>query len=732
VQRQDASSKELREYLNAAVVRITSLAAAIVAGGMVLAFLILGPAPGVAPEARFERMAVGTLLSLISLISFVMAQRGMTRHAAGLLGIALFAAVMVTPISLEIGVHSAGLPVLAGLIMFAGFLISPAAALAAVLLSIVATLGLFWAETAGILAGPTPATAPPPAMLAGSYIILFMIVGWLTTRYARLFGNSIATLETTLEAQRVSEAKLRESEERHRLVLEHSPAGIFRYDRNLIVTYCNARLTEIMQAPREYIVGMDLHKINDQIAVPSLLAALNGQDVRFEGEYHTSYGNLAIWASLVCAPLRDADGAIRGGIAIVEDISERKRNETALYEAKEAAEAANMAKSRFLATMSHEIRTPMNGILGMAQLLMMTELTAKERHDYAQTILNSGRILLTILNDILDLSKIEAGKLDLARAALDPRRILEETTALFAEPAQSKGLEIDAVWRGPGLQHYWADTTRLQQMLSNLISNAIKFTAHGFVHVEGTEVERGEDQALLEFSVTDSGIGVPPDKQSLLFKPFSQADSSTTREYGGTGLGLFIVRSLAKLMGAEVGVESEAGKGSRFWLRIRVDILREGEKYHHIERDAEVAQEAKTTSGLAGRVLVVEDNLTNRKVVEALLGKLGIKFEGVENGQQAVDVITQGMRPDLVLMDVQMPVMDGLKATECIRRWEEESRQPRLPIIALTAGAFEEDRQHCIASGMDDFVAKPINLAGLSSILAKWMGGNAMEEKKAV
>jgi PAS domain S-box-containing protein len=418
----------------------------------------------------------------------------------------------------------------------------------------------------------------------------------------------------------------------------------------------------------------------------------------------------------------DPSNLRNGTIWVIENIEERKRIEHELVAARESADAANLSKSRFLATMSHEIRTPMNGILGMAQLLLATELSERSRSDYARTILGSGQTLLMLLNDILDLSKIEAGQLQLEQIAFDPATLLHETVSLFSGAAQTKSLQLDCKWCGPELCRYAADAYRIRQMLNNLVGNAIKFTAQGYIHIEGTELELGPDGVVLEFSVTDTGIGIPQDKIELLFKPFSQTDDSTTREFGGSGLGLSIVSNLAKAMGGSVGVESAQGKGSKFWFRLRPRQVESGEESRSAERTAHQDALAPNSNIKAdGRVLVVEDNPVNCMVIELLLATMGVKVTIVNDGQQAVDTIRSGDRPNVILMDLHMPVMDGYTATQLIRQWESEQDTVRLPIIALTADAFAEDKKHCMDVGMDDFLTKPVEIEALKAAMAIWM-----------
>ncbi len=417
--------------------------------------------------------------------------------------------------------------------------------------------------------------------------------------------------------------------------------------------------------------------------------------------------------------VRDAEGRPLRMVGSIRDITQNKHNELALIEAKQAAEAANIAKSRFLATMSHEIRTPMNGILGMAQMLLMAGLSDADRQDYARTILNSGQTLLALLNDILDYSKVEAGKLSLEMMVFAPKQLLHETQALFAENARAKGLRFVTTWQGAATACYRSDPHRLRQMLNNLINTASKFTLEGEVAITGQEVMADDGTLCLEFTVTDTGIGIPLDKQNVLFKPFSQVDDSTTRQFGGTGLGLSIVKSLAHAMGGNVGVESILGQGSRFWFRIAVERAAVTELQQPFA--APEVSVFTPQSGKSRRVLVVEDNSINQRVLLALLSKLQVDTVLAQNGREAVDMVSGGQVFDAVLMDLQMPEMDGLEATRHIRAWEQQHHRPPLPIIALTADAFAEDRQRCLEAGMNDHLAKPIHLDNLQHTLARYL-----------
>ena len=406
-------------------------------------------------------------------------------------------------------------------------------------------------------------------------------------------------------------------------------------------------------------------------------------------------------------------------IAIALTVSERLQRDLAL--ARDRADAENEAKSRFLATMSHEIRTPMNGILGMAQMLQQPTMDAQARQEAALVIVQSGQTLLTLLNDILDLSKVEAGKFELAPVPCQPRQLLHEIESLFAESARNQGLRLLSGWSGSADAAYTADAPRLRQMLSNLVGNAIKFTPHGEVRIEAHEVAGSAGAMLLEFAVTDTGIGLSAEQIARLFRPFAQADNSITREYGGSGLGLSIVRRLARLMGGDAGVQSQPGRGARFWFRVQVQAA-------EIVAPVQVVLVPTESSAAAhgATVLVAEDNAINRTVITAMLERIGLIPVLAEDGQQAAQTLQQlqerGTPPALVLMDMQMPVLDGLAATERIRAWETAHNHPRVPIIALTANAYAEDRQRCLSAGMDDFLAKPVNFAQLQTLVEQWIG----------
>lgn len=399
--------------------------------------------------------------------------------------------------------------------------------------------------------------------------------------------------------------------------------------------------------------------------------------------------------------------------SLTTEIAHVKTMEEQLVKAKEHAERMSRTKGDFLANMSHEIRTPMNGVIGTLQLLEDTPLTA-EQLEYVSVAYKSADALLSILNDVLDLSKIEAGKLKFEAIPYDLREVVKDVVVLYALKAEQTGIYLNSEIDEGVPARVIGDPTRMRQVLVNLISNAIKFTHEGGVNVRIKLKLKDEKEVLLRIEVEDTGIGIPLRKHQKLFLAFSQADGSTTRKYGGSGLGLAIVRQLVELMHGNLGVESELGEGSKFWFVIPMNIASEE------QLNATDAPVVNQKFELTGRVLLVEDNPINQMVAKKMLEKIGVKSELANDGVEALERLSRE-KFDAVLMDCQMPNMDGFATTKVWREQELLADNGRLPIIAMTANVMEGDRERCLASGMDDYLGKPVRQAELGSILQRWL-----------
>ncbi len=661
--------------------------------------------------------------------------------------------------------------------------------------------------------------------------------------------------------RKAAEEAVRKSEEKFRSLVETTSDCIWEIDDQGRYTYLSPRFQAMTGFPPESVLGKritDLLSAGEREPVQEHMQRHLEHHLPFSGLEFPFYclDGRRIVAEANGVPVFLHDGTFAGMRGVARDITERKRMQESLHLARTAAELANAAKSDFLANMSHEIRTPLNGVIGMTGLLMDSRLDAQQRR-YVETVRTSGESLLTLINDILDFSKIEAGRLELEAIDFDLRTVLDECAAPLALRAQDKGLELVCA-AAPDLPlQLCGDPGRLRQILTNLTSNAIKFTERGEVSMRAGLVSETETDALIRFVIRDTGIGITPDQQQRLFQKFTQADASTTRRFGGTGLGLAISRQLAELMGGEIGMTSTAGVGSEFWFTARLEksnqapvaavppvdvrgarilivddspsnreillaqlaawgieaeaasdgsialcsLARARDEQRPfgaalidmrmpdmdgialariIRADAGLAStrlvlltslgshgsvEELTQQGFAAcltkpvrqsdlldclchvlaaqpvleparrrgereslpallrpsaRILVAEDNIVNQEVALGILRKLGLQAGAVENGVEAIEAL-RGEGYDLVLMDVQMPEMDGLEACRIIRDPDSAVHNHQIPVIAMTAAAMHADRERCLAAGMNDFVTKPVSPHALVVALNKWL-----------
>jgi PAS domain S-box-containing protein len=523
------------------------------------------------------------------------------------------------------------------------------------------------------------------------------------------FANDIT------DRKRVEEA-LQESEKKYRNIFNNSTEGIFRTSPDGQVLMANPALARMFgyESPEDILKNVSDLKEQFYIDSPKrdeIMHLINKQGPVKDYELKSKCKDGSIIdVSMSVYAVRDENQNLLYYEGMLEDITEKKRIEE-LKIAKESAEAATRAKTEFLAKMSHEIRTPMNAIIGLSYLLRNTNLTARQC-DYLNKIETSAKSLLGIINNILDISKIEAGKLEMESVDFQLHDIMNNIADIFSEYAIEKGINLAVLVAEDVPRELLGDPLRLEQVLVNLTDNAVKFTVSGSIMIRADLVNKDAMRCRLRFSVTDSGIGMTREEISRLFVIFSQADSSITRKFGGTGLGLAISRRLVEMMGGEIHVESEPGKGSTFNFTAEFGCQPAIRKN---KEEKTTIQPVIDFSGL--RLLLVEDNFINQQVAREVLENAGVLVDAVNNGLEAVEAVRLNAY-DAVIMDVEMPVMSGYEATRIIR---EDAHNMDLPIIAMTAHSLEEVQKECLAVGMNDYVTKPIEIERMFSVLNRWV-----------
>ncbi len=564
-------------------------------------------------------------------------------------------------------------------------------------------------------------------LAVGLWLVIF-----LDRRNRRVLAEKNIELEQRVEertgelVKEIAERRATEDELRKLSVaVEQSPASVVITDTRGTIEYVNPRFTETAGYTAEEAIGQNPRILKSGHTSPDEYGRL-WQTICAGGVWRGEFRNKRksgelYWVAASISPARNLEGVITHFLSVEEDITERKQAEQEFRQAKEVADASSRAKSEFLANMSHEIRTPLNGILGFTDLLIRgaDEGNEVERQDWYRTMHSSGQHLLALINDILDLSKIEAGELEVERIRSSPHLVVAEVASMLRPRAQEKGLPLEVCYQGALPATIESDPTRFRQLLVNLVGNAIKFTKKGAVRI-AVGLKDGDSTPKLSVDVVDTGAGIPADALEGIFDPFVQADSSVTRTFGGTGLGLAISRRIALALGGDISVKSETGKGSTFTVEIETGPLDGVKMIDEAAAEALITEHATPAPSeppvLSGRVLIVDDGETNRKLIGLLLRRTGLEVITAEHGQAAVELARSGPL-DLILMDMQMPVMDGYTATRTLR-----SEGIVTPIIALTASAMRGDEEKCRAVGCTGYLTKPVDSHRLVNTVAHALG----------